>query len=54
MFTVKDGLPGNTIASVQEDRGGNLWVSSSGGLSKIEVGQDSQRVKIKCLNFDGV
>ena len=51
-FTVKDGLPGNTIASVQEDRAGFLWVSSNGGLSKIGVSQDQAGLKIRCLNFD--
>jgi len=51
-FTVKDGLPHNTIASVQEDKAGFLWVSSSGGLSKIAVSQDQAGLKIRCLNFD--
>ena len=33
-FGLKDGLPGNMIMSVQEDREGNIWASSSGGFRR--------------------
>lgn len=32
--TVKDGLPNNSIKSIEEDQEGNLWLSSNHGLSR--------------------
>jgi signal transduction histidine kinase/ligand-binding sensor domain-containing protein len=34
-FTVKDGLPDNTVYCILGDASGNLWVSTNKGLSKI-------------------
>lgn len=33
-YTVKDGLPSNTIHGISSDASGNLWVSTNYGLSK--------------------
>jgi len=35
MFTEADGLSGNIIAGIFEDREGNIWVSTSGGLDRF-------------------
>ena len=32
-YTVKDGLPDNTIESIFEDENGNLWIGTSSGIS---------------------
>jgi signal transduction histidine kinase/ligand-binding sensor domain-containing protein/DNA-binding response OmpR family regulator len=57
-FFVKDGLPDNTILEILEDENHFLWVSTKGGLSKIEVIQkDGEDIKIRCVNyneFDGL
>ncbi len=52
VFHMKDGLPSNTILSILEDRDHFLWVSTSGGISKIAVSEEGGRFRIKCVNFD--
>jgi signal transduction histidine kinase/ligand-binding sensor domain-containing protein/CheY-like chemotaxis protein/AraC-like DNA-binding protein len=52
VFHIKDGLPSNTIMNVLEDRDHYLWVSTSGGISRISVTKEGGSLKIKCLNFD--
>ena len=34
-FTVKDGLPGNFILSLEEDKSGGLWIGTNNGLSRF-------------------
>lgn len=34
-FTVKDGLPGNYILSIEEGPDGNLWIGSNAGLTRF-------------------
>jgi signal transduction histidine kinase/ligand-binding sensor domain-containing protein/DNA-binding response OmpR family regulator len=36
-FTVKDGLPNNTICGIEEDNQGNIWVSTYHGISKLNL-----------------
>ncbi|MFY0687404.1 MAG: response regulator [Cyclobacteriaceae bacterium] len=38
---VKDGLPDNTIKSLEEDEQGNLWVGTNRGLSKLHIASKS-------------
>ena len=37
LFTVESGLSGNIIAALFEDREGNIWVSTSGGLDEFRA-----------------
>ena len=37
-FTTRDGLAHNVISSLIEDADGNIWVGTSGGLSRISEG----------------
>ncbi|MGO9940556.1 MAG: two-component regulator propeller domain-containing protein [Terracidiphilus sp.] len=39
MFTEADGLSGNIIAGIFEDREGNIWVSTAGGLDRFREPQ---------------
>lgn len=40
-YTVKNGLPSDVLLSIQEDKKGNLWISTENGLSKyIPSGQN--------------
>jgi len=34
-YTVQDGLPSDVLLSIQEDKAGNLWLSSENGISKF-------------------
>lgn len=36
-YTVKNGLPGNTILQMLRDKSGNLWMSTYNGLSRFDV-----------------
>ena len=38
-FTTKDGLLSNDITSLYEDRVGNLWIGSTGGMNQYHNGQ---------------
>ncbi len=44
-FTVKEGLPNNTIHGIESDRNSNLWISTNFGLSNFIV------EKQKFINF---
>lgn len=35
VYTVKDGLPDNSVKSIVEDENGNLWLGTSNGLSEF-------------------
>ena len=35
-YDTRDGLPDNLVRTVLEDRNGNLWVGTNGGLSRLE------------------
>lgn len=35
-FTIKDGLPGNSIYGILEDNKGYLWLSTENGLSRLD------------------
>jgi signal transduction histidine kinase/ligand-binding sensor domain-containing protein/DNA-binding response OmpR family regulator len=52
VFHIKDGLPSNSALSVMEDRENFLWVSTSGGLSRIAVSEVDGHIGINCVNFD--
>lgn len=36
-FTVKDGLPGNTVRSIIEDHEGNIWIGTNSGLCRHDL-----------------
>ncbi|TDW95820.1 two-component regulator propeller domain-containing protein [Dinghuibacter silviterrae] len=38
-YSTADGLPGNTILRILEDRHGNLWMSTYNGLSEYQQGR---------------
>ena len=39
-YTVKDGLPDNSIESILEDENGNLWIGTSSGISFFNADKD--------------
>jgi len=49
-FGQKDGLPSSTVNSIIEDLQGNLWISTSGGLSKLN--KNAPKDKWNFVNFD--
>jgi ligand-binding sensor domain-containing protein/two-component sensor histidine kinase len=40
-FTKRDGLPGDFVLAMREDREGNLWAGTSVGLSRLQNGRFS-------------
>ncbi|WP_459489130.1 two-component regulator propeller domain-containing protein [Aquirufa sp. ROCK-SH2] len=46
VFTVADGLPSNTMRAIKEDSRGFLWISTNGGISKMDP------KTFKFINFD--
>lgn len=38
-FTTKDGLPGNTVLRLLQDKHGNIWFSTYNGISRFDVQQ---------------
>ena len=40
LFTKKDGLPDDNVTVLSEDRQGNLWIGTSGGLCRMSPGQN--------------
>lgn len=40
LFTMEDGLAGNTIYSILEDHSGSLWLSTDNGLSRMIVAEE--------------
>jgi signal transduction histidine kinase/ligand-binding sensor domain-containing protein len=39
LYQIKDGLPDNFVRSLWEDRDGNLWAGTNGGLARLENGR---------------
>lgn len=37
IYSVKDGLPNSNVLCVQEDRNGDIWMSTSRGLSRLSL-----------------
>jgi signal transduction histidine kinase/ligand-binding sensor domain-containing protein/DNA-binding response OmpR family regulator len=50
-FTTDNGLPDNTIRSILEDRQHDLWVSTTNGLSRIEVIPAGRNIRVRCRNY---
>lgn len=48
--TEERGICNNLVKSIQEDRDGNIWVSTAGGISRISVG-DRAKGDFRVLNF---
>jgi ligand-binding sensor domain-containing protein/signal transduction histidine kinase len=40
-FTIKEGLPDNSIGPVVEDTSGNVWIGTAGGLTRFDNGKFS-------------
>jgi len=56
-FFEKDGLVNNSIRSIKEDDLGNMWISTSNGISRIDVGVKNGSYQYSFFNynkFDGI
>lgn len=42
VYSTKDGLPDDSVNALRLDREGHLWVGTSGGLARIELGRDDE------------
>jgi signal transduction histidine kinase/ligand-binding sensor domain-containing protein/DNA-binding response OmpR family regulator len=48
VFTVADGLGSNTLRGMEEDKKGDLWLTTNGGISKMDA------KSFKFVNYDDV
>ena len=53
-FTTAQGLPDDNIAEIQEDKYGNLWVSTYRGIVKLEIGQNEELIIEKYNSENGL
>jgi signal transduction histidine kinase/DNA-binding response OmpR family regulator/ligand-binding sensor domain-containing protein len=51
-FYSEDGLVNNSIRSVIEDNNGNIWVSTSNGISRIELIPDESSYHFRFTNYN--
>lgn len=59
-YSVDDGLPDNYVRAVREDRDGNLWAATDGGLARLQNGRfvsaplssSHQREWVRCIFED--
>ncbi len=52
-FSLKDGLPDNTILDILQDNQKKLWVSTKSGLSRIEILiEHGNPAGIRCMNYN--
>jgi ligand-binding sensor domain-containing protein len=40
-YTIKDGLPDNSIESIVEDEKGKLWIGTGSGISKFDINEET-------------
>ncbi len=52
-FSEKDGLPGTTVASIAEDKAGNMWFGTHSGLSKYDPSAHFDSAQHKSLRPGG-
>ena len=52
IIDTKSGLSNNSIESMQEDNNGSVWVSSSNGITKIEIRENASGYEFSLVNFD--
>ncbi|MCK5535657.1 MAG: hypothetical protein KAI79_02460, partial [Bacteroidales bacterium] len=45
-FTLKDGLPNNTVSAIEKDKNDNLWIATNKGLSKLIINSSSDKNSI--------
>ncbi|MBX2951323.1 MAG: helix-turn-helix domain-containing protein [Leadbetterella sp.] len=50
IFYTKDGLSNNFIQALLEDRNGDIWVTSSAGISKIHIEDTDKRLHFSTFN----
>ncbi|WP_316811342.1 two-component regulator propeller domain-containing protein [Pedobacter heparinus] len=48
-FTEQNGLANNVIRAINQDKGGNLWVSSNKGLTRLNIALDNGKPILKTL-----
>ena len=45
-YTTKEGLSGDYVVSIFEDKKGNIWFGTNGGISKLEYGETGNRPQL--------
>lgn len=50
-YHIEDGLPNNCIQSIEEDKNGRLWLSTSNGLSRLDLGSNKDSILCSFTNF---
>jgi signal transduction histidine kinase/ligand-binding sensor domain-containing protein/DNA-binding response OmpR family regulator len=50
-FTVKDGLPDNSVLTILEDDQGDLWLGTANGISHAKVGSNLEFPDLDFINY---
>jgi len=50
IFYTKDGLSNNFIHAILEDRNKNIWITTSSGISRLQINTPNEKVHISTFN----
>lgn len=50
-FGISDGLPDNNISNIAEDKKGNLWITTTKGISQLIIDDNKENISFRVRKF---